>query len=300
MSDNAEESRPQFYILDAYSMIFRVFHGTPEMTGPKKQITNAIHGVYREIRGILRDYDPDYIVAAMDSPGRGFRGKLFEQYKANRPEMPSDLVPQIPVIKRVFEAFQIPSIAVEDMEADDVIATLAKEGESAGMDVVIFSGDKDLRQLLTEHVCMYSMRKREVIDVQTVMDEWGIRPDQVVDFLSMTGDTADNIPGLPGIGKKYASQYLNQFGTLAAIIENVAQIKEAAKRRSVEDHADKALLAKHLVTLRDDLPIEIDWRKMRYRGSDTTLLQAICDECGFYQFSQDLRETVRAVSRNWA
>src|SRR5262249_37292489 len=149
-----------------------------------------------------------YLAAAFDGPGPVFRSEIFSEYKANRKEMPVDLVPQIPVIRRVFEGFRVPVLIEPMMEPDDVIATLARQGEARGLDVFVVTNDKDARQLINDHVRLVNLRKNTVMDAVVLEQEWGIRPDQVVDYLSLTGDSVDNVPGVPGIGPGYASAFL--------------------------------------------------------------------------------------------
>lgn len=280
---DAEEERLSLYIIDAYSMIFRVFHGTTEVVSPKGVVTNAVFGTYRELRNILRDHRPDYWVAAFDSPEPNFRSEIYPEYKANRPEKPKDLIPQFPLIKEVVRAFGMPIVEQPGMEADDLIASLAKRGQRAGLNVTILSGDKDLRQLLSKQVQMYSLRKNQVINEQVLMDEWGIKPNQVIDFLSMTGDTVDNIPGIPGIGKTYATKYLQQFGTLDKILANPEEIREPGKRKIITENAESAYLARKLVALKDDLTIDLDWVTMEARDPDEEALERIANQCGFAQ-----------------
>ena len=178
-------TRPSFYVLDAFNLIFQVFHAIPEMTGPAGQPTQAVFGIYRDLLNLVRDRKPDYLAAAFDGPGPVFRSDIYEEYKANRKEMPVDLVPQIPVIRRVFDGFRIPVLVEPGMEADDVIATLARRAEERGLDVFIVTADKDARQLISDQVRILNLRKNKLIDAAELEKEWGIRPDQVVDFLAL-------------------------------------------------------------------------------------------------------------------
>ena len=279
---------PTFYILDAFSLIFQVFHAIPEMTGPAGQPTQAVFGIFRDMLNLLRDRKPDYLAAAFDGAGPVFRSEIFPEYKANRAEMPADLVPQIPVIRRVFEGFQVPVLIVPGMEADDIIATLARRGEERGLEVLICTADKDARQLLSDHVKILNLRKNAVIDAPALEKEWGIRPDQVVDFLSLTGDAVDNVPGVPGIGEGFASTFLKQFGTLDNLLANVDQIKGPKKQQSLREHAETALRARRLVALRDDLDLGLDWEALKTTEPDVASLKAVCVECGFHRFIADL------------
>jgi DNA polymerase-1 len=282
------EPRPSLYVLDAFNLIFQVFHAIPEMTGPAGQPTQAIFGIYRDLLNLVRDRKPDYVAAAFDGAGRVFRSDIYEGYKANRKEMPVDLVPQIPVIRRVFDGFRIPVLVEPGMEADDVIATLARRAEERGLDVFIVTADKDARQLISDHVRVLNLRKNKLIDAAELEKDWGIRPDQVVDFLALTGDTVDNVPGVPGIGEGFAGTFLKQFGTLDNLLANVSQVKGPKKQQSLREHADTARRARQLVLLRDDLPLALDWEALKVQPPDVEALKALCTECGFHRFRDEL------------
>jgi DNA polymerase-1 len=280
--------RPSLYLLDAYSIIYQVFHAIPLMTGPAGQPTNASFGIFRDVLNLLRDRSPHSVAAAFDGAGRVFRSDLFEDYKANRSAMPDDLQPQIPVIRRVFEGFRIPVLEYEGAEADDVIATLARLGVEQGMDVYICTSDKDARQLLGDHVFIYNLRKQKVLDAAGLKAEWDIAPEQVVDLLSLTGDAVDNVPGVPGIGTKTAAQLLNQFGSLDALLDNIPKVSGAKRKENLYLHADTARRARELIALRTDLPIAFDWDDLRRDRIDHDALKALCIECGFHRFLDEL------------
>jgi len=291
-------TRPKFYVLDAFSLIFQVYHAIPEMTGPAGQPTQAVFGIFRDVLNLLKDHKPDYLAAAFDGPGEVFRSRLYPEYKANRKEMPADLVPQIPVIRRVFEGFRVPVLLEPDMEADDVIATLARRGEERGLDVFIVTADKDARQLISDQVRIYNLRKNKVMDAAALEQDWGIRPDQVVDFLSLTGDTVDNVPGVPGIGEGFAATFLKQFGTLDKLLDSLDQVK-GKKQQSLREHRETALLARTLVKLRDDLPMPLDWDALRIQPPDIEALRALCNECGFHRFRDELVKGPEAPEAKW-
>jgi DNA polymerase-1 len=295
------KSTGTFYILDAFSLIFQVFHAIPEMTGPAGQPTQAVFGIFRDVLNLVRDQKPEYLAAAFDGPGPVFRNEIYPEYKANRSAMPVDLVPQIPVIRRVLEGFRVPVLEEPLMEADDVIATAARRGAERGLDVYIVTADKDARQLIGERIKLYNLRKKKVIDTQVLEEEWGIRPDQVVDFLALTGDAVDNIPGVPGIGEGYAATFLKEFGTLDRLLAEVSRVKAPKKKQSLRDHADAARLARQLVTLRDDLPLNLDWDALRTQVPDVRVLSALCTECGFHRFRDELGADVQAskVESSW-
>ena len=281
-------TRPSFYVLDAFNLIFQVFHAIPEMTGPAGQPTQAVFGIYRDLLNLVKDRKPDYVAAAFDGPGRVFRSDIYEDYKANRKEMPVDLVPQIPVIRRVFDGFRVPVIVEPAMEADDVIATLVRHAQEKGFDVFIVTADKDARQLISDHVRILNLRKNKLMDAAELEKEWGIRPDQVVDFLALTGDSVDNVPGVPGIGEGFAGTFLKQFGTLDNLLENISQVKGPKKQQSLREHTETARRARELVRLRDDLPLALDWEALKTQPPDVAALKSLCTECGFHRFRDEL------------
>lgn len=282
--------RPTFYILDAYSLIFQVFHAIPEMTSPTGQPRNAAFGIFRDLLNIFRDRKPGYIAAAFDGGGPVFRSEIFADYKANRSEMPVDLVPQIAVIRSIFEGFNVPVLVEPGMEADDVIATLARRGEEKGLDVFICTSDKDARQLITDHIKILNLRKNSVMDAEGLEKEWGIRPTQVVDFLALTGDSVDNVPGVPGVGPVLASGYLKQFGDLDTLLANPDQVKGPKKQQAIREHAETARRARDLVALREDLPLALDWDALKAAPPDVPALRAICADSGFHRFIAELGE----------
>jgi DNA polymerase-1 len=285
-------SRPTFYILDAYSMIFQVFHairGGPGeiMTSPSGQPTNAVFGIFRDLLNLLKQRKPDHLVAAFDGSAPVFRSELFVDYKANRAEMPEDLKPQIGVIRRVFEGFRVPVLEVEGYEADDVIATLARQGAERGMDVIIVTADKDARQLIGDQVRVLNLRKGSLLDAEGLRSEWGIGPEQVVDYLALTGDSVDNVPGVPSIGPKSAQELLQRFGTLEALLGRLDEVK-GAKQAKLREHSETARLSKQLVMLRDDVPIGDAWATFVVEPPNARALLDLCTECGFHQFRSEI------------
>src|SRR4051794_16591280 len=206
--------RPTLYILDAYSLIYQVFHAIPLMTSPTGQPTQAVFGIFRDMLNLVRDRKPDYLAAAFDGGGPVFRSELFADYKAHRAAMPDDLIPQIAVIRRVFEGFRVPVLMQPGYEADDVIATLARRGDERGLDVFVCTADKDARQLINDHIRIVNLRTRKVLDADALKADWGVAPAQVVDLLALTGDTSDNVPGVPGIGLKTGAKLIEEFGDL--------------------------------------------------------------------------------------
>ena len=292
-------ARPTLYVLDAFSMIYQVYHAISEMTGPSGQPTNAVFGIVRDLFSLIRERKPDYLAAAWDGPGPTVREQMFPEYKAQRPPMPDDLRCQLDVVVRAFEAFRVPVLVEPGAEADDVIATLARAAERKGMDVTIITADKDARQLISDHVRILNLRKQHVLDIPALESEWGVRPDQVVDLLALSGDTSDNIPGVPGIGIKTGATLLKEFGTLENLLANVAKIPQPKRKENLTKFADVARRARTLVKLRDDLDIALDWEHLKTTTPDVKALKALCIECGFHRFLAELPPDPKAPEPTW-
>lgn len=279
--------RPTFYILDAFSLIYQVFHAIPLMTSPKGEPVHAVFGVFRDVLNLIKK-QPEAIAVAFEGIGPVFRDELFSEYKANRAAMPEELRSQIPVIARLYQAFGIPVVSRDGFEADDVIATLARQAEQRGMDVFVCTADKDARQLISDHIAIFNVRKQQVYDAAALQADWGIRPDQVVDLLALAGDPVDNVPGVPGIGVKTASTLLQQFDNIDQLLANIPKVAGAAKQKNLTEHGERTKLGRELVRLRDDVPIEFDWDLVHYNGYDYKALRDLCHECGFHRFLQEL------------
>ena len=285
--------RPTLYILDAYSRIYQVHHAIRDgMTGPAGQPVHAIVGIFRDFLNLTREgKKPDYLLVATEGGETVHRTALFAEYKANRSEMPTDLRAQLPTITRLFAAFGVPVLMGPGFEADDVIATVARKADAAGFDVTILTTDKDARQLLTPHVRILNMTKGTILDEAGLEADWGVRPDQVVDFLSLTGDSVDNVPGVPTIGGGYAKKLLQAFGTVESAyvrIDEVAKVIGPARQAKLRAHIEDARRARALVLLRDDVPLNLEWASLQYRGYDPKELKAICFECGFHTFLKEI------------
>ena len=260
------------------------------MTGPAGQPTHAVFGIMRDLMNLIKTHNPDFLAAAWDGPGPVFRESILPSYKAQREEMPTDLRLQLPVIKEAFQAFEVPVVEALGSEADDVIATLARLGVEQGLDVTICTSDKDARQLIGPHVRLFNIRKQEAMDEPALLADWGIRPDQIVDLLSLTGDTADNIPGVPGIGVKTAAQLLQQFDSLDNLLANLDKVKGDKKRESLKAHTQTALTARTLVKLQTDLELGTDWGTLKLTPPNIPNAVKLCQQCGFHKFQKDLTD----------
>ena len=198
------------WVVDANSLIFQVFHALPEMTSPRGEPVSAAFGFTRDMLYLLEQKKPDYLFVAFDGPERTFRHELYEDYKANRDEMPVDLVPQYDPIRRLLAGLGVPILEFHAYEADDLLATVAHQVNELDGECYLVTGDKDARQLITERVKVYNVRKDQVYDAEALKNDWGVRPEQVVDFQALVGDSVDNVPGVPLIGPKFAREYLHK------------------------------------------------------------------------------------------
>jgi len=291
--------RPTLYVLDAYSLIYQNFHGIPLMTGPSGQPTQAVFGMFRDLLSLLKARKPDYLAAAFDGAGKTKRSQAYAEYKAQRGPMPVDMVPQIPVIRRLFEAFRVPVLLHEGAEADDIIATIARRAAERGLDVVICTSDKDARQLIDEHTRVLNLRKGEMLDVAGLKADWGVRPDQVVDTLTLTGDAVDNVPGVPGIGLKTAVALLQEFETLDNLMANIDKVSGAKRKENLWASVETVKRGRELITLDQDLPLALDWDALKSDGYDAKALRALCQECGFHRFLEEIVDTSEPVEIPW-
>ncbi len=276
------------YVVDAFSLIFQVFHVMPsDMTSPDGQPTGAVHGFTRDILDILEKQKPDYLFCAFDAPGDTFRHELFDRYKIDREEMPEELRPQIPNIQRMLAALNVPVLLMSRYEADDIMATLAVGVEQLGGECFLVTSDKDCRQLITDKVKLFNIRKGEVFDKEALREDWGIRPDQVIDFQAMWGDSVDNVPGIEGIGKKTAQKLLEKYDSLEGVFEHIDELKGKQRERVIRDR-EQARLSRQLVRLLPDVPITVDWPAGRVGGFDAEQIESLCQEFGFRSLAERL------------
>src|SRR5712692_5150986 len=260
------------YLIDAHSLIFQVFHAIPAMTSPAGLPTNAVFGFTRDVLFLRTEKKPDYLLSVFDVPGPTFRDRLYPEYKAHRAPMPDDLQPQIPLIYQLLEAMRIPVLGQSGFEADDLIATVATAAAARGLDVFICTTDKDCRQLISDRVRMFNLRKKEVLDREALWKDWEVTPEQVIDLQAMVGDSVDNVPGVPGIGLKTAAKLLQEHGTIDNILANIDRIPGAKRQEMLRASRDKVQLSKTLVRLDTDVPMNLDWEGWRVRPPDVNRL----------------------------
>jgi DNA polymerase-1 len=274
------------YVVDCHSLIFQVFHAIPEMTSPRGEPVNAVFGFTKDLLKLIEDKRPDALICAFDPPGDTFRHDLYPVYKGDRSETPTELRSQFPKIKQIVEALRIPILSVPKFEADDVLATVARLCHESQVYCRLVTGDKDCRQLITDYVAVYNIRKDHVYDEVALLADWGVRPDQVVDFQSLVGDKIDNIPGVPLIGPKIAKELLDEFGTLDRVLDNADRVKGAKRQQNLREGRELALISRQLVRLDQFVPVEIDWQGSRIGDFDAERLAELCADFGFRSIAE--------------
>ena len=277
------------YVMDTHYLIFQVFHAIPDIRSPAGHPVAAVLGFIQGLVGLVERKHPDYLFCAFDTPlSDTFRRKRDPAYKANRKEMPEDLQVQMPLVRRMLEAMRVPLLECPGYEADDVLATVAREAERWGMLCFLVTGDKDCRQLLSERVKMFNMCKDEVMDVDSLAHVWGIRADQVVDFQALVGDAVDNVRGVPLIGPKTAGQLLSRYGTLDNLLAHADEVSGTRRWANLKQARESVLFTRELVRLIDHVPLKIDWVSSRLGGMDQQEIQALCQELGLHRLAERL------------
>jgi DNA polymerase-1 len=285
------------WVIDAMSLIFQVFHAIPEMSGPKGEPVNAIFGFIRDVLFILEEQRPDYLFCAFDMSGPTFRHELYADYKVHRAEVPDELVPQFPGIRRAVEALSVPVLELPGFEADDILATIARLAEEGGGECFLVTADKDCRQLISERVKVFNVRKRQAYDAAALAADWGVRPDQVVDFQALVGDPVDHVPGVPLIGPKLARELLQKYDTLEGVLDHAHEVSGAKRKQNLVEHREQALMSRRLVRLDTHVPLEVDWAAGRVGGFDMLLVQELFGEFGFHRLTDDARRLANRGSR---
>ena len=255
-----------YYLIDGSGYIFRAYYALPPLsrksdglpTGAVSGFCSMLFKLLEDSRSDDSDQKPTHFAVIFDSARKNFRNEIYSEYKANRSEAPDDLAPQFEYIRKSVKAFNLPSIELINYEADDLIATYAKQITSAGAKVTIISSDKDLMQLVSSKVRLYDPMKSKVIGEKEVLEKFGVKPNQVIDVQSLAGDSSDNIPGVPGIGVKTAAELINKYKNLDTLLKRATEIPQNKRRETLLANKEKALLSKELVTLKNDVPIKDD------------------------------------------
>ena len=245
------------YLVDGSGFIFRAFHAIRPLTRPDGTPVNAVFGFTRMLMKLLKDTDADHIAVVFDAARRNFRNEIYPDYKGHRPDAPEELVPQFPLIREASEAFNLHTIEIEGYEADDIIATYARQAVALGADVTIVSSDKDLMQLVSDKVGMFDEMKNRKIGRDEVIERFGVGPEKVIEVQALAGDSVDNVPGVPGIGVKTAAQLITEYGDLETLLARAEEIKQPKRRENLVAHADAARISLELVRLKDDVPVDL-------------------------------------------
>ena len=277
----------QLVLIDGSSYLFRAFHALPSLTSSKGQPTGAIKGVTSMIKKLMHQYPESHIAVVFDAKGKTFRNELYPEYKANRPPMPDDLRRQIAPIHELVKALGLPLLVVDDVEADDVIGTLATQASKARMDVLISTGDKDLAQLVTPHVTLVNTMTDTFMDEAGVVAKFGVRPEQIIDYLALVGDTSDNIPGVPSCGPKTAVKWLAEYETLEGVMAHADDIKGKVGEK-LRDSLEMMPLSYQLATIKTDVELESTVEELQITAADQPSLKALYKELEFRRWAEEL------------
>jgi DNA polymerase-1 len=281
MNSEPTIKKTSLYLIDGNSYIYRAFYAIRALSTSSGLPTNAVFGFVNMLLKVIKDESPDLLAIVFDPKGPTRRHVEYKEYKAHRPPMPKDLIPQIPFIHKMVEAFRIPVFMIEGQEADDVIATLARKAETEGIDVTIVTGDKDILQLVGPHIKVYDTLKNKVYEPKDVEERYGVPPDRMVEIMGLMGDAADNIPGIPGIGEKTAQVLIKQYGTIDNLLARRHEITKPKLKQSLIEFADLARLSRDLAILHDDLPVEIKHDDLRRKEPDSSALLKLLKELEF-------------------
>ncbi|MGH8609421.1 MAG: DNA polymerase I [Gammaproteobacteria bacterium] len=274
-------------LVDGSSYLFRAYHALPPLSTSSGQPTGAIHGVIAMLRRLLNAYQPAYVAVVFDAKGKTFRDALYPEYKATRPPMPEELSRQIAPLHSIIRALGLPLLIIEGVEADDVIGTLATKASREQLQSVISTGDKDLAQLVNERVCLVNTMDDTLLDHAAVQNKFGVTPEQIVDYLTLIGDTVDNIPGVPMVGPKTAAKWIKQYGTLDAIVENAHEIKGKVGG-NLRASLAYLPLSRKLLTIDRDLHLDCGPRDLKTQPPDKDTLRCLYKELEFKALLKDL------------
>ncbi|MEY2863841.1 MAG: hypothetical protein RLY58_1548 [Pseudomonadota bacterium] len=278
---------PPFILVDGSYYLFRAFHALPPLTNKDGMQTNAVKGALSALNKLIRRFEPTHMVVVFDTPEPTFRHQLSADYKAHRPPMPSELSAQIPYLHAVIRALGIPLMTLAGVEADDLIGTLAHRACHEGHHVLVSTGDKDMCQLVNDHIKLEDSFKDKVMDYDAVVEKFGVRPDQIIDYLTLMGDASDGIMGIPKVGAKTAAKLLQQYDTIGGILEHAHEIKGVVGQ-NIRDHADRIPLNHQLASIVCNLPLEFDWHDLKLAAPHVPELKRLYSELDFRALLQSL------------
>ncbi|MFQ6608120.1 MAG: DNA polymerase I [Fidelibacterota bacterium] len=288
--------KKRLFLIDGYAMVYRAHFAmirNPLLTSDGRH-TSALFGFINSIFKILRDEKPDYLAAVFDAEEKTFRHKMYPQYKATREKMPDELREQLPELWRLIEALNIPQLVMPGFEADDIIGALAITAKKQGIEAYIVSGDKDFMQLVNDHIFLYTPGRQgasaEIVDRQKVEQKWKVQPEQIIDLLSLMGDSSDNVPGVMGIGEKTAVALLQEYGDLDTVLANAEQVKNKRAREGLLNNADIAYLSRDLVTIKTDLPLTLKVDDLKRKSFNFDAVTEIFRKLEFVRLLDQLNE----------
>ena len=283
-----ERKDKTLFLIDGSAYIHRAYHAIRGLSNSKGLPTNAVFGFSRMLVKLMEEQTPEYAAMVFDAKGPTFRHKIYKEYKANRPPMPEDMSVQIPYIKDITAGFNFSVIEMTGYEADDLIGTLAYIAEEAGFSVIMVTGDKDFLQLVTVNSIIWDPMKDMKIDVDVVRETYGIEPHQMIDVMGLSGDTSDNIPGVPGIGQKTALSLIQNFGSMEQLYEQVDKITKKKQHENLVKYKDQAFLSRELVKIDTRVPLQFDLQDFELKGPDNDRLSELFKELEFRQLQQTL------------
>jgi DNA polymerase-1 len=300
---NNQEHRERLFLLDGYALAYRAYYSfisRPLITS-KGEHTSAIFGFVNALMKILDEEKPDHIAVVFDRPEPTFRHKMFEPYKATRQKMPEDMVSQLGRLREVVEAFNVPILEMAGYEADDIMGTLAYKAEKENLEIYLVTSDKDFMQLISPLTKIYKPGKSgdewEIVDFEHVEEKFGVTPDKVVDVLGLTGDKSDNVPGVPGIGEVTAIPLVREFGSMENIYTNIEKISKESVKTKLLNNKEQAFLSKHLVTIKTDVPIDVDIHQLKAQQKDIVKLTHLFTELEFKYLIRKLTSTEEKFSQ---
>jgi len=293
-------AKPVLYLIDATATIHRAYHAIRGLSTSSGLPTNAVFGFTRMLIKLLHDWSPEYIALCFDSKEKTFRHEMYQDYKATRPPMPEDMRLQLPYIREVSEGFRLPVIELPGFEADDIIGTLAAQAEKAGFSVVMVTGDKDFVQLVTDTVSIWDPMKDKVTNLEEVRKTFALEPGQIIDVMGLSGDTSDNVPGVPGIGPKTALSLIQTFGSMAQVYERIDEVASKSVRQKLSAHKEQAFLSRSLVTIQTDVPLSVRLEDFKATPPDTAVLAKLFKTLEFRQLQQEYPVPADLTQKHYA
>jgi len=273
-----------FFIIDGHSQLYQAYYAISGLTTPSGQPINAVYGFTRMLRKILKEDRPCYMAIAFDSKGPTFRHLEYKEYKEHRKPTPDDLVSQIPLMFDVIKAYGIPLFAIQGFEADDIIGTISKKVSMENIECTIITTDKDMDQLVDKYIKIFNPRKKQIRNIDRIRSEMGIEPKSFIDVLALSGDSSDNIPGVPGIGIKTALELIREWKSLENVLSNTDKVKGKKKQENLLKYAESARLSMRLATINTEVPLDYNLEACRLTNSNNNKLNELFTEYGFNSF----------------